>query len=113
MASTLVTPPDILESGLNFLVINALDTEIESLCVYLKPKTLSYNIHCYHSGMTDHAWALRLINQVDHVVIKDIYESYIRPELRYAIDHRTESVVRYGSQSSTADLVTFFENLNN
>jgi len=110
MSSLLYTPPDRALEGQNILILNALDSEIESLCLYLQNSKANYNVHCYHSHMTQHRWAADLVLSVATVLIKDIYEVFLDRSIKENLAITTTTIIRYGSYSQVGDLETVFRN---
>ena len=48
MPSQFITPPDHLPTKQNILIINALETELATLVLWLKTVSDEYDIHLYH-----------------------------------------------------------------
>lgn len=69
MSSKLITPPDIHPGGV--LVINASQSELITLILWLKSVPDVYSLHLYNEHMNDLNWLRRVLTAVDHVLLCD------------------------------------------
>lgn len=69
MSSKLVTPPDLHTGGI--LVINASQSELVTLILWLKSVPDIYTLHLYNEHMNDLNWLRRALTVVDHVLLCD------------------------------------------
>lgn len=114
MTSRLITPPDKLKSPGNFLILNAVDEDVDQLIMYLKTCARTYDIHLYHSGMEDAlAWVRDLAREVDTVIINEKYYKVLDETLRDILDIRYTTVVMYGEDTAYNELVDYFISIEN
>ena len=69
MSSRLITPPDLILENDPCVIINAVDSQVDTLYLYLKTSSDKRDIHLYHSGMPDTDWLLHLIDNVNTVLV--------------------------------------------
>ena len=71
--SKIVTPPDIINEDIVYLLVNPVISDIEMVTKFLQINSKDFTIHLYFDGMADTAWlnktasitSLVLINRVD------------------------------------------------
>ena len=76
MMSKLVTPPDIINEDIVYLLVNPTLTDIEMVTRYLQISNKEFTIHLYYDGMSDVKWlnetaslsSLVLINRADTIL---------------------------------------------
>lgn len=111
MPSQLITPPDKIFEHPSYLIINAVDAEVDALVVWLKTDTNNYNIHLWHVEMDDEPWILKVVDTVDTILLNSKYISAIKDPVQSHLQARIQSIYTYGSeQSDYADLVDYFAN---
>lgn len=54
--SKLVTPPDIVNEDIVYLLVNATIPDIEMVSKFLQINRKEFTIHLYFDGMSDNAW---------------------------------------------------------
>jgi hypothetical protein len=103
MTSQLITPPDKIISDNSYLVINAVDSEIENLIIWLKTINDSYDIHFWHDRMSERDWAIELARKVRYVLANsNPVADLIRTELG------SVPIIYWGSQYQYQTLVDYF-----
>jgi hypothetical protein len=108
MPSQFITPPDHLPSKKNILIINALETELATLVLWLKTVPDEYDIHLFHNDMPEIDWVIKVAKQAEHIVLSGIEESMMDKKLKEVVQEQKESVSRFGPGSEYADLIHFF-----
>jgi hypothetical protein len=108
MPSQFITPPDHLPSKQNILIVNALESELATLVLWLKTVSDEYNIHLFHNEMPETDWAVAVAEQAEHIVIAKIDEDRMHDSLKEVIKDRAECVSRFGADTDYADLIQFF-----
>ena len=114
MPSQLITPPDKVFETPSYLIINAVDADVESLVVYIKANDNNYNIHLWHVEMNDEPWVLKVIDNVDTILLNSKFISAIKDPVQGALQQHLDKIYTYGSdQSDFIDLVDHFANFKN
>jgi len=109
MPSQLITPPDRIHSKHAFLIINAIDTSIETLVLWLQTVHDEYDLHLYHSKMiTYHDWAIQIAEWVPKILVEINHTKYINARLQTVIDRRSDSVTYFGPGTEYSELVQYF-----
>lgn len=108
MSSQLITPPDQIDSGDAYLIINAVDEEIECLILWLKTVVDNYDIHLYNTNMPDTEWACSLASKVKHILVNDKYTDLLDARLHRILDMRPESVFFIGNNQKFKAPVEYF-----
>lgn len=109
MPSHLITPPDVIHLPNSFLVLNALDTNISTLSLWLQTVPEDYNIHLYHSEMyTYHDWAVQIASWAPKILVEKNHIKYLVPRVLESIDRRTDAVVYFGPGSEYPELIHYF-----
>jgi len=108
MPSQLITPPDQIIEHPSYLIINAVDAQVESLVIYLKTTNKKYNIHLWHVEMEEEKWVLSVAQQVDLVLYNAKFERFIVDPLLSVLTDRFGTVVSFGEEEDYKDLVDFF-----
>ena len=107
MPSQFITPPDHLPTKQNILIINALETELATLVLWLKTVPDEYDIHLYHSKMSDPNWVVTVAQQA-HTILVSTVEELLTPRLTQVLVERTDSVIKFGLNADFLDLIQFF-----
>ena len=108
MPSQFITPPDHLPSKQNILIVNALESELATLVLWLKTVPDEYDIHLFHNEMPEIDRVVDVAKQAKHIVIAKIDEDRMHSSLKEVIYNRAESVSRFGANTDYADLIQFF-----
>lgn len=56
MASTVITPPDLIPNPDALLIVNADINDVEMVVRWLRIRSKEYTINLYHNSMNDPAW---------------------------------------------------------
>lgn len=110
MPSQIITPPDHLPGKNNILIINALETELATLVMWLKTVPEEYNIHIYHSGMVDDIdWVLKVIKEAEYVICART-DNHLLDEriIDLFLAEKKGSVCFFGPNAQYTDLIQFF-----
>ena len=108
MTSQFITPPDHLPSKQNILIVNALESELATLVLWLKTVPDEYDIHLFHNQMTETDWVVDVAKQAKHIVIAKIDEDRMCNDLKEVVHDRAECVSRFGADTDYADLIQYF-----
>ena len=108
MPSQFITPPDHLPSKQNILIVNALESELATLVLWLKTVPDEYNIHLFHNEMPETDWVVEVAKQATHIVMAKIDEDRMHNSLKEVVYNRAECVSRFGPNADYADLIQFF-----
>lgn len=108
MTSRFITPPDQLLDGNSALIMNALETELAALLLWLKTVDHSYDIHLYHSKMPETDWALDIAKKCKFIAVSKIEESYLNQQIQDILVEFKDKVVRFGPSAEYDDLVQLF-----
>ena len=108
MPSQFITPPDHLPSKQNILIVNALESELATLVLWLKTVSFEYDIHLFHNEMTETDWVVDVAKQAKHIVIAKVDEDRMHNDLKQVIQDRAECVSRFGANTDYADLIQYF-----
>lgn len=109
MPSQLITPPDRIQSAHGYLIINAIDTSVDTLILWLQTVPDEYDIHLYHSEMvTYHDWAVQVAEWVPKILVETNHVKYLVSRLHQVLERRSESVVHFGPGSEYPELVQYF-----
>lgn len=109
MPSQLITPPDRIQSNHSYLIINAIDTSVDTLVLWLQTVPDEYDIHLYHSDMiTYHDWAVQVAEWVPKILVEANYVKYLVERLQQVLDRRPDAVVHFGPGSAYPELVQYF-----
>jgi len=108
MPSQFITPPDHLPTKHNILIINALETELATLVLWLKTVADEYDIHLYHSKMPETDWVVDVANKAHTIMLSNIEESTLSPMLATALIARRDAVVRFGPNADFLDPIQIF-----
>ena len=108
MSSRIITPPDKFLTARSFLIINAIDTEIDTLVLWLKTVPELYDIHLWHVQMPDtEMWVCQAINGCKHVLVNKKYERFLPPPALRALD-RKDNRSYFGPDTDNPDLIQWF-----
>lgn len=108
MSSQIITPPDKIFSPYSYLVINALDKDVDLLVLWLKTVPEKYDIHLYHQLMKESDfWLLETIAQVKVVLVNYEYLEHMSYHARRQLDRRLNWSY-FGKGTDYPDLVQFF-----
>ena len=110
MTSQFITPPDHLPTKQNVLIINALETELATLVLWLKTVPDAYDIHLYHSKMPETNWVVNVAQKAHTIMLSNIEESTLPPLLTDALIERGDAVVRFGPNANFLDPIQIFLN---
>jgi hypothetical protein len=69
MMSKLVTPPDVINEDIVYLLVNPTIVDIEMVTKYLQINNKDFTIHLYFDGMNDHAWLNTTANISSSVLV--------------------------------------------
>lgn len=108
MTSRFITPPDQLIEGNSVLIINALETELAALLLWLKTVEHSFDIHLYHNKMPESEWAIDVAKKCKFIVVSKVEESYLNHEIQNILFELKDKVVRFGPSAEYDDLVQLF-----
>lgn len=108
MPSQFITPPDHLPTKHNILILNALETELSTLVLWLKTVPEEYNIHLFHNEMPETDWAVQVAKQAQYIVSSSIEEPAVNHELKQVLQDRADCVARFGANTEYTDLIQFF-----
>lgn len=110
MPSQIITPPDQYLGPNNFLIINAVDRDLELVILWLKTIPEQYNLHLYHSMMQDcEQWVYSMIKQADNILVNKQFEMEMAEPLRIALAQRGAKYIRrFGDDSDYPELIHYF-----
>lgn len=109
MPSYLITPPDRRHSAQSYLIINALDSSINTVKLWLQSVPEEYDLHLYHSEMTTyHDWAVQIAEWVPKILIEKNHIKYMIPRLQEVAKRRQNVVAYFGPDSEYPELVQYF-----
>ena len=107
-ASRLITPPDKFYTDYSYLIINAIDTDIDLVALWLRTVPESYDLHLYHVEMKDdYSWLLETVMKVKFVLINTEFYEHIGSEAKFIINNR-QNTIFFGKDTAYRDLVQFF-----
>ena len=107
-ASRLITPPDKFYTDYSYLIINAIDTDIDLVALWLRTVPENYDIHLYHIEMPDsYSWLLETIMKVKFVLVNTEFYEHLGPEAQFVIKNRSNTIF-FGNNTPYKDLVQFF-----
>lgn len=111
MSSRLITPPDLVLENNPCVIINAVDSQVDTLYLYLKTSSDQRDIHLYHSGMPDTDWLLNLLNCVGTVLVnRDLMQLHTHA-IQNSLDQLT-NLVWFGQNEDYKDPSDYFLNQN-
>ena len=67
--SKIVTPPDVINDGNVYLILNADVSDIEMVVNWLRINHKDYTIHLYQDGMADTAWLTSVAATAQHILV--------------------------------------------
>jgi len=107
--SRLITPPDKFFTDYSYLIINAIDTDIDLVALWLRTVPESYDLHLYHVEMKDdyYSWLLETVMKVKFVLINTEFYEHIGSEAKFIINNR-QNTIFFGKDTAYRDLVQFF-----
>lgn len=108
MTTKFITPPDQYLDRTSVLIMNALETELATLLLWLKTVEYSFNIHLYHSKMPETDWAIDTAKKCKFVVVSKVEESYFNQEIQDVLFDIKDKVFRFGPSAEYDDLVQLF-----
>lgn len=108
MPSRFVTPPDHIKTKENILIINATSDDLTTLVLWLKTVPDSFDIHLYHSQMSDNNWAFDVAETASTILVSQDNIPDLNPEMVKMLDAVKERVVYFGSMTDYPDLIQFF-----
>lgn len=110
MPSQIITPPDVCLGPNNYLIINAVDRDLESVILWLKTIPDTYNLHLYHSLMNDcQQWLYNLVKTVELILVNKQFEMNMAEPLRIALAQRgAANIRRFGENSDYPELIHYF-----
>lgn len=108
MSSRIITPPDKFLTARSYLIINAIDTEIDTLVLWLKTVPETYDIHLWHVQMPDtEMWLYQVINGVQHVLINKKFEQYIPPNSQRILNKKQQQSY-FGPETENTEVIHWF-----
>lgn len=109
MPSQLITPPDRIQSKHSCLIINAIDTSIDTLVLWLQTVPDEYDIHLYHCEMvTYHDWAVQVAEWAPKILVETNHTKYLVDRLQQVLNRRSDAVVHFGPGTEYTELVQYF-----
>lgn len=108
MPSRIVTPPDHLPTKKNILIINALDTELATLVLWLKTVPDEYDIHLYHSQMPEDAWVKTAIDCAAQVLVSQPEVPALNAVVKDLINANNSRIIYFGKNTEYPDLIQYF-----
>lgn len=106
--SRLITPPDKFYTDYSYLIINAIDTDIDLVALWLRTVPENYDIHLYHVEMkNDYSWFLETVMKVKFVLVNTEFYEHIGAEGKFILTNRS-NVIFFGNDTPYKDLVQFF-----
>ena len=108
MPSRIVTPPDHLPTKKNILIINALDTELATLVLWLKTVPDEYDIHLYHSQMPEDSWVATVFGSADQVLISQPEMPALNAVVKDLIATNNSPIIYFGKNTEYPDLIQYF-----
>jgi MarR-like DNA-binding transcriptional regulator SgrR of sgrS sRNA len=108
MVSRIITPPDQIKSKQNFLVINAAQEELTTLVLWLKTIPDQFDIHLYHSQMSDTDWVLDVAQTVETILVSENYKLDLEPSVQKMLLSLDDRVIYFGNTTEYPDLIHFF-----
>lgn len=108
MTTKFITPPDQIFEGNSVLILNALETELATLLIWLKTVDDSFDIHLYHSKMPETDWAIDVAKKSKFVVVSKVEESYLNQDIQDVLFEIKDKVYRFGPSAEYDDLVQLF-----
>jgi len=108
MSSRIITPPDKFLTAKSYLIINAIDTEIDTLVLWLKTVPEVYDIHLWHQQMLDtEMWLAQVINGCQYVLINKKFQRFLPPNAVRALE-RKDNKDYFGADTEYNDLIQWF-----
>ena len=108
MSSRIITPPDKFLTSTSYLIINAIDTEIDTLVLWLKTVPEKYDIHLWHSQMPEtEMWLLQVINGSQHVLINKKFEKFLPQPVLKSLERKNNKDY-FGVETQYPDLIQWF-----
>lgn len=108
MPSRLITPPEKFDREDSYLIINALDAEVDTLVLWLKTVPIEYDFYFYHDQMPDKLWPEDLAYSVKKVLVNQEYENDLHSGLKYVLNDVRDRVVYFGLKTEYPILVKYF-----
>jgi hypothetical protein len=108
MNSRFITPPDHLPTEKNILIINALDTQLATLALWLKTVSDCYDIHLYHSQMPSSNWIIDVIAQADRILVSKPEIPALSLAVQELLDANNQRIVYFGTNTDYPDLIQYF-----
>lgn len=108
MPSRIITPPDHFPTKNNLLIINALDSEVVTLVLWLKTIPESFDIHLYHNQMDEDQWLLNAIVDADQILVSEPELAGIKSAVKKLLDANKERIIYFGKNTEFPDLIHFF-----
>lgn len=109
MPSRLITPPDIVSSSQPYLIINAFDSSVDTVALWLRVSKHQLDLYLFHSQMTEHIdWAASVACSVPVILVNHKYKSYIIPPLSMVLETKSQHVVYFGPGTEYTELLEYF-----
>ena len=110
--SKIITPPDKIYSDNSFLVINAVDTYIDLLVLWLKLIPHKYDIHLWHLNMENtNNWLWESVCRTKCILVNNEFKDNLQPAIINLINSQ-DHVHYFGINTDYKDLVKFFIEYN-
>lgn len=108
MSSQIITPPDKILGPNSFLVINAVDNEVDTLVLWLKTVPELYDIHLWHVQMPDaDMWLLHVISGVNFILVNKKYERFLPPNVQRVLSRKSNRA-DFGEGTESPELIQWF-----
>ena len=107
MVSRIITPPDHIKSNQSFLVINAVQEELATLVLWMKTIAEPFDVHLYHSQMSETDWALEVAETAETILVSKPNSARLDPRIAQILESNSR-VVYFGNGTEYPDLIHFF-----
>lgn len=108
MSSQIITPPDKILSPHSYLVINAVDNDVDTLVLWLKTVPELYDIHLWHVQMPDSdMWLFHVISGVSFILVNQKYERFLPPNVQRVLSKKTNRAY-FGEGTESPELIQWF-----
>ena len=108
MPSRIITPPDLIANKKNLLIINATSPELATLILWLKTVPDQFDIHLYHSRMTETNWAIEVAESAETILVSKENYRDLNTEIINVLNSFSDRVVYFGLDSDYPDLIQYF-----
>ena len=90
MPSKLITFPHAIHDPNSLLIVNATDSDIENLAVWLCSQDTEYNIHLYNGDPDSAPWSHNIAAMVKTVIVNDDQPGWDHNDYSAKIHHYSE-----------------------